>query len=155
MSKTVQIFGDGLRAAFEGTGIPAELKYETTKDLGPFEYHFEVWELTEENLEKLDAIPNYDWIDEGYGWYRHGERSQSPDGTVHIVNGHEMQGYGLDDERLEMFQDKGQGPAIFKHVLDYIFRGEELSTETNIAITCNTLAQANNMTLADFMAKYY
>lgn len=153
--RTIQIFGDGLRAAFEGTGIPAEMKYETTRELGQFEYHVEVWELTEEDLFKLDTIPDDEWNDRGFGWYRIGERSQYPDGTIHIVNGHEMIGYGMDDERLEMFQDEAQGPAIFKHVLDYIFRGEELSTEKNIAITCTTLAQANNMTLADFMAKYY
>ena len=155
MSKTFQIFDDRLRPAFEGTGIPAELKYETTRELGHLEYHFEVWELTGENLEKLESIPDEEWNDRGCGWWRMGERSQYPDGTIHIVNGHEMIGYGLDDERLEMFQLMRQGPAHFKHVLDYIFRGEQLSTELNIAITCNTLAQANNMTLADFMAKYY
>lgn len=155
MSKMVQIFGDKLRPAFEGTGIPAELKYETTRELGRFEYHFEVWELTGENLEKLESIPDDEWNDRGCGWWRMGERSQYPDGTIHIVNGHEMIGYALEEDHLEMFQENEEGSAVFKHVLDYIFRGEQLSTELNIAITCNTLAQANNMTLADFMAKYY
>lgn len=155
MSKTFQIFGDKLRPAFEGTGIPAELKYETTRELGQFEYHFEVWELTGENLEKLESISDEEWNDRGCGWWRMGERSQKPNGTIHIVNGHEMIGYALEEDHLEMFQEDEEGRSIFKHVLDYIFRGEQLSTELNIAITCNTLAQANNMTLADFMAKYY
>lgn len=155
MSEVIQIFGDDLRAVFEDNGIPAELKYKTTRELDRYEHGYEVWELTEENRLKIDAIPDDVWSDKGYGWYRLGERSQKPDGTIHIVNGHEMIGYALEEDRLEIFQEGKNGHAIFKHVLDYIYRGEELSTEKNIAITCTTLAMANNMTLADFMTKYY
>lgn len=155
MTKTVQIFGDELATVFKDNKIPAELKYKTTRELGRFEHGYEVWELSEEDLLKIDAIPDDVWSDKNYGWFRYGERSQYPQGAVHIVNGHEMIGYEIEEERLEIFQEKCVGPAIFKHVLDYIYEGEGLSTEKNIAVTCITLSMANNMTLADFMTKYY
>ncbi|WP_214889726.1 hypothetical protein [Exiguobacterium sp. s142] len=151
----IQIFGDDLCAAFEENKIPAELKYKTIRELDRYEHGYEVWELTDENLRKLDAISDDVWSERNYGWYRYGERSQYPDGAVHIVNGHEMIGYSLDEDRLEIFQGDEKGHAIFKHVLDYIYSGEGLSTEKNIAITCITLSMANSMTLAEFMTKYY
>ena len=156
---TIQILGNDLGQAVEDNGIDAKLVYKTKRsDLGRFGRQFEVWELSEEERLKIDAIPDEVWEDKGYGWYRCGERNSKPDGVLYIVNGHEMLGYEsryTDEYEEEEDEGKPDTPERFRDFMQYLDEAEGISADRNIAATANTLAKLNNLTLAEFMAKYY
>lgn len=153
----IQILGNNLTKAIEDYDIKATLKYKTDRDdLGRFDRQFEVWELTEEECNKIDAIPEDVWFERKYGWYRFGERNTNPLGVPYVVNGHEMLGYeSWSSEEDEDDEDYTNEPEKFKHFMQYLEEVEDLSSDLNIAVTAITLAQYNGLTLADFMSKYY
>ena len=154
----IQILGNDLAQAIKDYDIKGALKYKTDRDdLGRFDRRFEVWELTEEERIKIDAIPEAVWIERDYGWYRFGERNTDPSGVPYIVNGHEMLGYEpwVLDEEDEEDEDATNEPEKFKHFMQYLEEVEDLSSDLNIAVTAITLAQYNGLTLAEFMTKYY
>lgn len=160
-TEVIQILGHNLADAIHDLNIKAELKY-TTPTTGKFEklLKFEVWEMSQETFEVFCEIDDEDWKDD-YGWWRYGERASEDFSGQYIVNGHEMIGYPAEEHAMdfpdtddEEAEEKNE-PASYSHFLQYLDYNQGLSTEKNITITAVSLAKANDMTLAEFMTKYY
>lgn len=149
----IQILGYDLSAAMRDLKVDATLKYTSKKEMNfsPVP-KFEVWEMSEGTFEAFCNIDDDDWKDD-YGWWRYGERASEDFSAIYIVNGHEMIGYP--NESWENDEDKELGPDSYEDFLEYLDLNQGLSTEKNIAITAISLSKANNMTLAEFMEKYY
>lgn len=150
----IQILGYNLSAAMRDLNIDATLKYSTgLKENEPRRPSFEAWEMSEEVFEAFCNVDDEDWKND-YGWWRYGERASEDFSATYIVNGHEMIGYP--NESWENDEDEDEpGPDSYEDFLEYLDLNQGLSTEKNIAITAISLAKANNLTLAEFMEKYY
>ena len=156
----IQILGDNLSEAMRVFNIEAELKYKTPTtgryERGP---KFEVWELTKEAFETLNAIEEDDWTDE-HGWWRHGESTSKGIDTKYIVNKSEMLGYSssfheeLSTDPNADEEDENR-PESYIHLLEYLDINQGVSAERNVTAMAIALAKANDLTLGEFMEKYY
>lgn len=162
-TEIVQILGHDLADAIRDLKIEAELKY-TTPTTGKFERlpKFEVWEMQQETFETLCNVDDDDWKDE-YGWWRYGERASENFSGLNIVNGHEMIAFPPEEHAMDFpsehadgeEKEEESGPESYTHFLQYLDYNQGMSTEKNVAITAISLAKANELTLAEFMTKYY
>lgn len=151
-----QILGSGLARAFQALKIKAERKYKNPR--------FEVWELSEAEYKRLCNVPDEDWKDEAFGWWRWGEciLEGSPLYSF-TVNGRKMLGW-LDDKAIADL-NKGEDPEDmvdetyytgekYESFTDWLLSVMRLSAERHIACFAISLAKENGLTLAEFMKQY-
>ena len=158
--------GNGLHNAFKELGIKATRTYRRAE-----KPHYEVWELSKEDLKKLEYT--MEWKDE-WGWWRYAKGSNM--GTpfdLFQVNGKELIAWG-GARREDLILDWADEPAEEKEAYNYSFKeyektmcpyeyetlltymGEELgaSVERNVCALAVDLARANGMTMAQLFKTY-
>jgi hypothetical protein len=134
-----------------------DLKVNARKLLETSKRHFQVWELEEKQLDKLDAVPDNDWKRE-WGWWRKAESCFTGNETINfMVRGREMKGYknrfysDSDGTGEVNIVDKQYPYVSFQ---DWLFAIMNLSNDTNTVAVASSLAIDNHMTLAEFIEKY-
>ena len=158
--------GNGLHKAFKALGIKATRTYR-----GSDKPHYEVWELSKDDVKKLEY--EVEWKDE-WGWWRYAKGSNM--GTpfdIFQVNGKEMiawDGY----KREELILDWGAEPPeekaayhysfseyeetlyphVYKNLTTYMCEELGASMEKNICALAVDLARANGMTMAKLFETY-
>ncbi|WEG18646.1 hypothetical protein PQ478_09205 [Alkalihalophilus pseudofirmus] len=138
----MQILGSNLTEALYELGATGTLQALTKVSDGQY---FEVWEISEPELVKLEKIPASEWKS-SYGWWRYGHCIYEGSADFeYTVNGKVMKGYEPQNNFIQ---------SEFDSYLDWLENVMNLSTETNIAIVAISLAQDNGMTLAEFMNTY-
>ena len=158
--------GNGLHRAFKELGIKATRTYKRSE-----KPHYEVWELSKDDLKKLEYA--VEWKDE-WGWYRYAKGSNM--GTpfdFFTVNGKELIAWGgakREDLMLDWADEPNEEKAAYHysfkeyeetlhpHVYDSLltYMGEELgaSVERNVCALAVDLARANGMTMAKLFEVY-
>lgn len=150
-----QILGDGLAPAFQSLEMDAVQKYKG-KD-------YEVWELTDDSYSRLCSLTDKDWLYE-WGWWRWARCIFEGCTLYHyLVNGMTMLGY-LDEDKLERLnQDEEPDEQLdasfftdqkYSSFTNWLSETFSLSSEKHIACFAISLADANNLTLAEFMKRY-
>lgn len=160
-TEMIQILGHDLADAIRDINVEAELKYTTPKT-GKFKRSpkFEVWEMSQETFDAFCNVDDDNWKDE-YGWCHYGERASEDFSATFIVNGHEMIGFPPEEHAMGFPSDNADGeeeesgPKAYAHFIQYLDYNQSMSTNRNIATTAISLAEANELTLAEFMTKYY
>ena len=158
--------GGGLYKAFRELGIKAIRTYK-----GKEKPHYEVWELSKDNLKKLEYTE--EWKDE-WGWWRFAKGSNM--GTpfdFFTVNGKELiawSGYKREDLVLDWAAESDEEKAayhysfkeyentLYPYVYDSLtaYMRDELgaSVESNMCAVAVDLARANGMTMATLFDVY-
>lgn len=157
---TMEIMGGYLDEAIEELGIIAKKTAETSNDKDYYT-NYQVWELEESELQKLNDTPESEWKD-GYGWYRSGE-ARKTEAKNFIVNGIPMIGfynadtyfewdYDEDDNQIQVDKDR---IISFTNISNYYFEYLGISTEYNFVYFSTALAKLNNMKLSEFVDTYF
>ena len=159
--------GNGLYKAFKELGIKATRTYK-----GKEKPHYEVWELSKDDLKKLEYTE--EWKDE-WGWWRYAKGSnQGTPFDFFTVNGKELiawENHHKREDLRDVWDDESDDekaayhysfseyvkvhcPNEYNTLLEYI--GEELhaSTGTNVCALAVDLARANGMTMAKLFETY-
>lgn len=162
-----EILGGGaLYKAFRELGIEATRTYK-----GREKPHYQVWELSKDNLKKLECIE--EWKDE-WGWWRYAKGSNM--GTpfdFFAVNGKELiawDGYKREDLILEWAAESDEEkaayhhslkeyeealyPRVYKNLTTYMCEELGASMERNVCALAVDLARANGMTMAKLFETY-
>ena len=158
--------GGGLYKAFKELGIRATRTYK-----GKEKPHYEVWELSKDDLKKLEYT--VEWKDE-WGWWRYAKGSNM--GTAcdfFQVNGKELIAWGgpkredlRDDWMDESDSEKAayhysfkeyeetQYPHVYDSLLTYMSEELGASVERNVCALAVDLSRANGMAMAKLFEIY-
>ena len=142
------ILGGSLDIAFKESGIGAVKTYEGKTY---FDDKTQVWELSDENYEKLCRFTDEDWK-ENWGWWRGAEGSNL--GSVHKrynINNHYLiawDGYSRENNK-DYYMDRNY-PSLLRYIVDEI----GASTERNVCAICVDLAKQNGISLGELFRKY-
>lgn len=158
--------GSGLHRAFKELGIKATRTYRRSE-----KPHYEVWELSKDDLKKLDNT--FDWKDE-WGWWRYAKGSNM--GTpfeFFTVNGKELiawGGYKREDLILEWANESNEEkaaynysfkeyenamcPSEYENLTTYMCEELGASVERNVCALAVDLARANGLTMARLFEIY-
>lgn len=159
--------GNGLYKAFRDLGIKATRTYK-----GSEKPHYEVWELSKDDLKKLEY--EVEWKDE-WGWYRYAKGSNM--GTpfdLFVVNGKELiaweNQYKRDDLRDDWEDESDDEKAAYHYsfkeyvathcpseygtLTEYIAEELHASNGTNVCAVAVDLARANGLTMAKLFELY-
>ena len=159
--------GNGLYKAFRELNIDATRTYK-----GKEKPYYEVWELSKDDLKKLEYAEG--WKDE-WGWYRYAKGSNM--GTpfdFFTVNGKELIAWENQYKRIDLRMDWDDESDEEKATYNYSFKeymtvrcpneyqtlteyiAEELhaSNGTNVCALAVDLARANGMTMAKLFETY-
>jgi hypothetical protein len=168
--------GDGISRAFKALGIDAKRTYKRKRIPNDGRYHgesFEIWEISENDHEKICAISDDDWKDT-WGFWRSAIGSNMGTPYVeYIVADHSMIAWdGLKRERLQddwenepqYEKDAYEGgyaeyeelnyPRKYKDLLEYLCEELGASTERNICALSMDLAKENTLTMGELFTKY-
>ena len=157
--------GDSIEYSFDKLNIDAKRTYRGKR--------YEVWEIAENEFNKLSAIKDEDWK-EDYGWYRYAEGSvMGPTDATFMINNHEMVAwsgsYRLDlynqwcdeDEKVHSAfyhsfneYENYYMPRKYRTLTKYLVNELGASTESNVCALAVDLAKANGMTLAELFKTY-
>jgi hypothetical protein len=150
LEETVEILGGNLKEAMHYFYMPsARQTYKGER--------FEVWKLSKEDFERLCDISDEAWEswcdeNEAFAWFRAGRSIyEGCDLYEFDVNGEKMLGY-LDrtcKTSVEHFTS-----CDYEDFTHYACKVLGHSTEKNITCLATSLADENDMTLAEFMTKY-
>ena len=155
---SVQIIGGNLDLAFEELNILAVKKFEAEQEYGG---SIQVWELSNEELSKLNSVADDNWKFE-YGWWRNGGTNCENDEQIEfVVNGEKMIGFKNEhswyhsDDYLEEL-DEGEEPELpeYSTFFDWFTEYYGLSKLENVAYFVHSLAEINELTKAEFFEKY-
>lgn len=158
--------GNGLHRAFKELGIKATRTYRRSE-----KPHYEVWELSKEDLKKLEYTD--EWKDE-WGWWRFANGSNM--GTpfdFFQVNSKELIAWDgpqredlrydwaneSDDEKamyhnsFKEYQEEHY-PHSYSNLLEYMCNELGASVERNVCALAVDLARANGLTMAKLFELY-
>ena len=130
-----EILGGDLELAFETLGVKAMKTFDGDQ--------YQVWQLEDEEFEKLDSSDENIWIDD-WGWWRHSEGSNM--GSVNkrfSINGHWISAWGENSYKNKYIS-----------LIEYINLELNLSSETNLCHLSVDLAKQNGLTLGELFNKY-
>lgn len=177
MNEIREILAGGTFAnAVNALGVNAKRTYQYNPPKDSYREHYQVWEMTEEEYQKLctkgDKIEH--WPDM-WGWWRGADGSNL--GSIDMdftVKGLSLTAWqGIHRERF--FEDNCQDCSDFlkgdchaseldidecfqghnyKDLLDYIYDEIGATTESNVCAVMTDLAKQNDMTLAELLQKY-
>jgi hypothetical protein len=158
--------GNGLHKAFKELGIKATRTYRSSE-----KPHYEVWELSKDDLKKLDNT--FEWKDE-WGWWRYAKGSNM--GTpfdFFQVNGKELIAWGgakREDLILDWANETNEEKAAYHYsfkeyekimcpyaydtLLTYMAEELGASVERNVCALAVDLARANGMSMAQLFKTY-
>lgn len=152
-----QILGNNLTGAIQALKIKAELKWKNDS--------FEVWELSDSEFERFCNVPDEEWDNEQFGWWRYSNGCILEGSTLYeyTVNGNKMLGY-IDQHEIENLNE-GESPddmvdetyfteTAYQSFTSWLSSVLDISTEKNITAVAISLAKENGLTLAEFMRKY-
>jgi hypothetical protein len=153
-----EIIGDNLEKVMEVYNINATKTYQSSNETTDFS---QVWELSEDDLEKLCNISDDNWLYE-YGWFRSAEGSNM--GVVHKrynINNHYINawdGAGREDQEEEnkslSVDDRLIEPRKYHDLLEYFCEELGASTEKNVTALAIDLAKENDMKVSELFKKY-
>jgi len=154
--------GDGIANAFNELGIDAKNTYKRVMPKDDGNYHgeaYEVWELSNEDHERLCNIPEGDWKDE-WGWWRSAEGSNMDNvSRRYNINHHYIMAW--DDRHLDWekenktlpVDDRWAEPREYKDLLEYFCEEIGASTERNVCALATDLARKNGITMGELFTK--
>lgn len=142
-TKAILVWG-GIEPEFAKLGISAENTYKASPDRNGYMTIPSVYELADEDFERLEAIPEEDW-NQAVAWrYAEGSNMGPPDRRV-IVNGRHMQGW----------HGHSHWPGRrYDDLLQYMCDEIGASQPRNVTALAVDLARANNLALGQLFAKY-
>lgn len=141
-----EILGGELDQAFVDLGINAKKTYQATSDTTDFG---QVWELSDEDYNKICDITEDDW-DDNWGWWR-GAEGSNMGGINHRynINHHYILAWdGTSREKYDWMERK------YDNLLQYFCEEIGASTERNVCALATDLAQQNNMTMGELFNKF-
>lgn len=157
----IEILGAELDKAFEELNINAKKTYEIQNK--PWDYceDYQVWELLEEDFDKICKIEDKDWKDE-WGWWRFAEGSNL--GYVNArynINHHYLQAWDgtstqdfLKENKHCKPEDRYFPERKYKSLLQYMCNEMGASAERNVCALAVDLAMQNGITMAELFRKY-
>ncbi len=147
-----EILGGSLENAFRELSINAVKTYEGNTHLSSLT---QVWEVEDEDFDKLCEIKEEDWEYE-WGWWRGAEGSNVNNPLSRFnINNHYItawDGYGrlyAMSERDGMYRDRK-----YSDLLEYFCDEIGASTEKNVCAVAVDLAKINNIKLGELFRKY-
>jgi len=153
-----EILGDKLEKVMEIYNINATKTYQNNSDATDFR---QVWELEDNDFERLCNIPDEDWKDD-YGWFRSADGSNM--GSVnkrYNINNHYINawdGYGREIQKEENKSlppdDRWVEPRKYFDLLEYFCEELGASTERNVAALVIDLAKQNGIKMSELFKKY-
>lgn len=145
-----EILGGQLDQAFIDLNINAKKTYQTKQDNTDFE---QVWELSDEDYEKLCNLTEENWKD-NWGWWRGAKGSNM--GSVnhrYNINHHFIEAWdGRGREHSK--SDRYWASRKYHNLLEYFCGEIGASTEKNVTALAVDLAKQNNTTMAELFSKY-
>lgn len=169
----VEIIGEHMMPVFEAIGIFPKNTYQGS--IGYWK-HFEVWELTEDQFNKIVAMPDdeFESVAIDGSWWRSAEGSNLGSiNEIFLINDKSIRAwrneYLVDDlhitweelpaeERVEYkdFEDYCDVwlPKYYNNILEYFCEEFGVSTEKNVCALATDLAKQNDMSIADLFKIY-
>jgi hypothetical protein len=153
-----EILGDNLEKVMEVHNINAMKTYQGNKTNTDFR---QVWELEDEDFEKLSNISDDDWLGD-YGWYRYAEGSNMEIvDRRYNINNHYIKawdGVGREDWEEENKKvspdDRWFEPRKYSNLLEYFCEELGASTEKNVTALAIDLAKQNGIKMSELFKKY-
>jgi len=153
-----EILGGSLEKAFEKFNIVATKTYQSNNEHTDFT---QVWELEDDEFEKLCKITDEEW--EGIdGWWRYAKGSNM--GVVnrrYNINNHYIKAWDRagreewEEENKTLPQDdRWFEPRKYSNLLEYFCEELGASTEKNVTALAIDLAKQNGMKLSELFAMY-
>ena len=157
MDIRIEILAGSMGSYFARTGIQAKKTWEGTR-YGDGTY--QVWELSQEEFERLSATEDKSYQDEE--WWRSAEGSNM--GLVHRrfkINHHYIKawdGASREEQEEENKQlsadDRISTPREYRRLTEYLCDEIGASQPRNVCALCTDLAKQNGMTMAELFRKY-
>lgn len=148
--KEILVWGDGIEEQFARIGVTATKTWE-----GPGwddNDHMSVYEVSDEDLERLSADPEANWEEADCGWrYATGSNIISSPEYRATINRHHVKVWSrwqLTGERSQYWDGNR-----FDHILQYLCDVVGASQPRNVTACLVDLAYHNKLTLAQLMAK--
>lgn len=171
-----EIIGENLRGIFKKLGLDARLTY--SGKIGGWS-HFEVWEITDEVLEKLSDISCEEWNDlcqdiSTNSWWRHSEGSNMGKvNAIFTINGEKIvawrnkyyvedlfaEYFELDEEEKKEYADAEDYVNTwlargYRNLMEYFTEELHISNATNVCALATDLAEYNGMSVGQLFAIY-
>lgn len=154
----IEILGGNLEKVLQKLSINAIKTYEGLTHLDD---KTQVWELEDEDFERLCSIPDNEWKDD-YGWFRYSEGSNM--GVVnrrYNINNHYINAWD-GNERVKQEEenktlpvdDRWTEPRKYSNLLSYFCEEIGASTEKNVTALAIDLAEQNGLKLSELFKKY-
>lgn len=153
--------GDGIENAFAALGITAKNTYKRVMPPDDGHFHvdaYEVWELSDDDHERLCDIAEDDWKDD-WGWWRSCEGSNL--GLVqrrYNIKNHYIEawdGYSRTHKnKAPNGLDEWFPPRKYPDLLEYFSEEIGVSTEKNVCALAVDLAGQNGMTMGELFTKF-
>lgn len=151
----IEILGGNLDVAFNELNIDAIKTYEGNTHLDGIT---QVWELTQEDFEKLCNIGENDWNDD-WGWWRSavGSNMCNPLSTFKI-KGQEIAAWDgdnrIEDDKAEDEDDRYLFEREYHNLLEYMCEEIGASQPRNVCALAVDLANINNIKVSNLFKKY-
>lgn len=155
-----EILGAELDLAFKELGIPATKTYEVEKLHYEYQEKFQVWEMSDEDYERICNMGDAGWK-EDWGWWRGAEGSNL--GFVHRrynINGHYIiawDGRHADWEKENKTlkpDDRWPMERKYDYLTQYYCDEIGASTDRNITALSVDLARQNNMKMSELFRRF-
>lgn len=150
-----EILGKKIDLAFKELGINAIKTYEEKIDS---DYKTQVWEVDDEDFEKLCNIEDDDWKSE-WGWWRHclGSNMNHPLSEFSI-NKHKIIAWDgtsrMEAENGKTKMTNGGSPREYSSLLEYFCDEIGASQPRNVCALATDLARINNIKMSELFKKY-
>lgn len=147
----IEILGSNLDRAILDLNIIAVKKYGSESGVFAGD-DLQVWELSREELAKLDSTPDKDWEDE-YGWYGYFDK------PIAIVAGEINYNYPtitVNNQKVINPLSGGFLDVSLTSYKDFAELAKEINAWSS-SVVCslvNEFAKANNMKVSEFLKKY-
>lgn len=145
-----EILGAELDNTFIFFGINAKKTYELKNKHWDYCEIYQVWELSDEDYEKLCNVDEKDWKD-FFGWWRSAEGSNLLSvNHRYNINNHYIKAWDGTSRQGE----KDWFDRKYDNLLQYFCDEIGASTERNVCAVAVDLAQQNGMTMGELFRKY-
>lgn len=146
-----EILGAELDKAFEELNINAKKTYEAKKLHYKYQEVYQVWELSDEDFEKICDLTEEDWKDD-WGWWRSAEGSNMCNPLSRFnINHHYLKAWDSDN-RLESVDYYCH--RKYEYLTQYMCDEIGASTGKNICALAVDLARINGITMGELFRKY-
>ena len=148
-----EILGGELDKAFEELEMNAKKTYETKG--------YQVWEISDEDFEKICSMKEEDWKD-NWGWWRSVEGSNMGSVNARYNINHRYinawDGYSrienIEENKTCEPDDRYWNERKYNNLLEYFCDEMGASQPRNVCALTTDLAAQNNMTMAELFMKY-